>query len=147
MCFQRVLCCLCFLLLFPLLTSDLFSNSYPLQCTDCLSKTTLWVVAALLCECCWLLLPKCCASPCWHQNVPHSLSQHISPIFKGIFITNPVVQRTGSSFQHSVIVSEQTTILHPGPQQWWVLQDLKGQPFLNSMEYILLMVHKPFFFS
>lgn len=26
MCFQRVLCCLCLLLLFPLLTSDLFSD-------------------------------------------------------------------------------------------------------------------------
>lgn len=77
----------------------------PLQCTDCFSKTTLGVVAALLCECCWLLLPKCCASPCWHQNVPHSPSQHISPIFKGIFITNPVVQWIGSSFQHSVITN------------------------------------------
>lgn len=39
MCFQGAFCCLCLLLLFPLLMSALFSDSDLLQCIDCFSKT------------------------------------------------------------------------------------------------------------
>lgn len=110
LCFQGLFCC-CVSSSFPYSYLAYFQTG-PLQWTS-------FVPPKLHCE--WLLpftvdavnysFASAVLHPTDSRISPTSLSQHIYPIFKVISSTNPIVQWTGSSFQHSVTVSLQTTIL------------------------------------